>query len=132
MLAFWTRRTEISHENWENKSSGFIFQQPKPKGSSSNPSSLTYRSAPKSSNSNSSGSASNPKPYADKLGKDSHLTQEEKDRRQKNNLCMFCGSKHKTEDCNKRKAMASAKGHAAEVEEPTPASEDLAPMEPEN
>ncbi len=96
------------------------------------PGSSTSGSAPKSSNSNSSGSASNPKPYADELGKDGHLTQEEKDRCQKNNLCMFCGNKHKTEDCNKCKAAASAKGHAAEVEEPAPASEDPAPTEPEN
>ncbi len=102
---YWTRRTEISCENWENKSSGSYSNNPKSKGSSSNPSSSTSGSAPKSSNSNSLGSASNPKPYADKLGKDGHLTQEEKDRRQKNNLCMFCGGKHKTEDCNKCKAV---------------------------
>ncbi len=74
-----------------------------PRGSSSNSSSSTSGSALKSSNSNSLGSTSNPKPYADKLGKDGRLTQEEKDRRWKNNLCMFCGGKHKTEDCNKRK-----------------------------
>ncbi len=129
---YWTRRTEISHENRENKSSSSYSNNPKSKGSSSNPSSSTSGSAPKSSNSNSSGSASNPKPYADKLGKDSRLTQEEKDHCQKNNLCMFCGGKHKTEDCNKPKAMAAAKGRAAEVEEPAPASEDPAPMELEN
>ncbi len=81
---------------------------------------------------NSSGSASNPKPYADKLGKGGCLTQEEKDCCWKNNLCMFCGNKHKTEDCNKCKATASTKGRAAEVEEPAPASEDLALTEPEN
>ncbi len=45
---------------------------------------------------------------------------------------MFCGGKHKTEDCNKCKAVASAKGCAAEVEEPAPASEDLAPTDLEN
>ncbi len=50
----------------------------------------------------------------------------------KNNLCMFCRNKHKTEDCNKHKAVASTKGCAAEIEEPAPASEDLAPSEPEN
>ncbi len=124
---YWTRRTEISRENRENKPSGSYSNNPKSKGSSSNPSSLTSGSAPKSSDSNSSGSASNPKPYADKLGKDGRLTQEEKDRRRKNNLCMFCGGKHKTEDCNKCKATTSTKGRAVEVEEPAPASEDLAP-----
>ena len=45
---------------------------------------------------------------------------------------MFCGGKHKTEDCNKHKATASAKGRAMEVEEPAPAFEDPVPMEPEN
>ncbi len=129
---YWTQRTEVSHENWENKSSSSYSSNPKSKGSSSNPSSSTSGAAPKSSDSNFSGSASNPKLYADKLGKDGHLTQEEKDRCQKNNLYMFCGGKHKTEDCNKRKAMAPAKGRAAEVEEPTPASEEPALMEPEN
>ncbi len=78
---YWTWRTEISCENWENKSSGSYSNNPKSKGSSSNPSSSTSGSAPKYSNSNSSGSTSNPKPYADKLGKDGRLTQEEKDRR---------------------------------------------------
>ncbi len=43
---------------------------------------------------------------------------------------MFCGGKHKTKDCNKCKAAAPAKGCAAEVEEPIPASEDPAPSEP--
>ncbi len=129
---YWTRRTKISCENQENKSSDSYSNNPKSKGSSSNSSSSTSGLALKSSDSNSSGSTSNPKPYADKLGKDGHLTQEEKDHRRKNNLCMFCGGKHKTEDCNKRKAMASTKGRAVEVEESAPASEDLALSEPEN
>ncbi len=129
---YWTWRTEIAREDQENKSSSSYSNNPKSKGSNSNSSSSTSGLALKSSNSNSSGSASNPKPYADKLGKDGCLTQEEKDRHQKNNLCMFCGGKHKTEDCNKRKAMASAKGRAAEIEEPVPASENPALSEPEN
>ncbi len=129
---YWTRRTKISHENRENKTSSSYSNNSKSKGSSSNPSFLTSGSAPKSSDSNSSGSTSNPKPYADKLGKDGCLTQEEKDCHWKNNLCMFCGSKHKTEDCNKCKAMASTKGHAVEVEEPALASEDPALSELEN
>ncbi len=94
--------------------------------------SLCSSSVLKSSDSNSSGSTSNLKPYADKLGKDGCLTQEEKDHCQKNNLCMFCRSKHKTKDCNKCKAAASTKDCAAEVEEPALASEDLALMKSEN
>ncbi len=129
---YWTWRTEIACENQENKSSGSYSNNPESKGSNSNSNSSTSRLAPNSCNSNSSGSTSNPKPYADKLGKDNHLTQEGKDPRQKNNLCMFCGGKHKTKDCNRWKAMASAKGCATEVEEPAPASEDLALTELEN
>ncbi len=129
---YWIQRTEISYENQENKSFGSYSNNPKSKGSNFNSNSSTSGSALRSFNSNSSGSASNLKPFADKLGKDGHLTEEEKDRCQKNNLCMFCGSKHKTKDCNKSKAVASTKGHAVEVEEPAPAPEDLAPMEPEN
>ncbi len=127
-----TWRTKISLKNWENKFSSTYFNNPKSKGSNSNSnsSSLTSGSAPNSFNSNSSGSPSNPKPYADKLGKDRHFTQEEKDHCQKNNL--FYGNKHKTEDCNKCKAVAFAKGYTAKVGELTPASKDLALSEPEN
>ena len=124
---YWTQRTKISRESRDTKYSG-SSNNLKPKGSNSSASGST----PKSTDSNSAGSTSAPKPYADKLGKDGRLTQEEKDRCKKNNLCMFCGGKHKTDDCNKRKAAASAKGHAAEVEELAPASEDLALLELEN
>ena len=68
------------------------------------------------SNSNSGGSnnsSNNKKPYADKLGKDGKLNQAERDRRRKNNLCMFCGGNHKLEDCNKRKKAQDARGRAA-------------------
>ncbi|SJL12794.1 uncharacterized protein ARMOST_16225 [Armillaria ostoyae] len=99
---YWTQRTKISHENQDNKASSSYSNNPKSKGSSSNSNSLASRSTPKSLNFTSSGSTSTPKPYADKLGKDGHLTQEEKDCRKKNNICMFCRSKHKTDNCNKR------------------------------
>ena len=67
------------------------------------------------SNSGSSNNSSNKKPYADKLGKDGKLNQAERDRRRKNNLCMFCGGNHKLEDCNKRKKAQDARGCAASV-----------------
>ena len=93
---------------------------------------------PKSSNSGSTGDASSSsssldttkKPYADRLGNDGKLTPEEKEHCCMNNLCMFCGSKYKTEDCNQCKAVASACGHAAEVSEPS-TSTDLALLESE-
>ena len=36
------------------------------------------------------------------MGPDGKLTQAEKDRRKKFNLCSFCGGKHKFENCDKR------------------------------
>ena len=135
-VQYWTRKTDIACENCDKPSSSSSSSS-KLKGSGSNLSSYNS-TAPKSSNSGSAGSASSSssssgtakKPYADKLGKDGKLMPEEKERHCTNNLCMFCGSKHKTEDCNKRKAAASMHGHAAEVSEP-PASTDLAPSESE-
>lgn len=56
-----------------------------------------------------------PKPYADKLGKDGKLTQEERQRRFTNNLCLFCGgSGHTASDCSK-KSSSAAKARAAQV-----------------
>ncbi|SJL06730.1 uncharacterized protein ARMOST_10072 [Armillaria ostoyae] len=118
-----SQRTEIFYENQNNKASGSYSNNLKFKGSSSNSNSLASGSTLKSSDSNSLGSAFTPKPYADKLGKDGHLTQEEKDCHWKNNLCMFYEGKHKTNDCNKHKATASAKGPTTEVEDSAPASE---------
>ncbi|SJL08315.1 uncharacterized protein ARMOST_11678 [Armillaria ostoyae] len=83
---YWTWRTEISCENWDNKASGSYSNNPKSKGSSSNSNFLASGSTPKSLDATSLGSASTPKPYADKLGKDDHLTQEKKDHHKKNNL----------------------------------------------
>ena len=135
---YWTRKTEIAHENHDKPSSSSSSSSSKPKGSGSNSNSSYNSTVPKSSNSGSVGSASSTpsssgatkKPYADKLGKDGKLTPEEKEHHHMNNLCMFCGSKHKTEDCNKCKAVASTHGHAAEVSEP-PISTDLALSESE-
>ena len=131
---YWTWKTEIVCKNCD-KTSSPSSSSSKPKGLGSNSSSYNSM-VPKSSNSGSTGSASSTssslgaakKPYADKLGKDGKLMPEEKECRHTNNLFMFCSSKHKTEDCNKRKAMASTCGCAAEVSEP-PASTDLAPSE---
>ena len=131
---YWTQKTKIVHENLDKPS--FSSSSSKPKGSGSNLSSSYNSMAPKSSNPGSVGSTSSTssslgtakKPYADKLGKDSKLMPEENECRCMNNLCMFCGSKHKIEHCNKCKAMAFAGGHAAEVSEP-PASTDSAPSE---
>ena len=69
----------------------------------------------KNDKSDKSKSASNP--LADKLGKDGKLTQQERQRRFDNNLCMFCGNAgHTASNCNKASASANkAKGRAAQV-----------------
>lgn len=68
---------------------------------------------PKSS-SNSSSSSSTPKPgvdnsaYAKHLASDGKLKQDEKERRQKNGLCLYCGGKgHDLNSCPKRKSNQS-------------------------
>jgi hypothetical protein len=79
-------------------------KNPKPSGSNSNNKNDKSKSAPN--------------PLADKLGKDGKLTQQERQRRFDNNLCMFCGgSGHTAKDCNKSTSSASkAKARAATTE----------------
>lgn len=65
------------------------------------------------------GGSSPKKPYQDKLTKGGKLTTEERERRTKNNLCMYCGeSGHQASDCPKRKT--PAQGRAATTEAPKP------------
>ena len=56
-----------------------------------------------------------PKPYANKLGSDGKLKPEERERRKKLGLCMFCGGNHATDECNKRPGQASGKAASAET-----------------
>jgi hypothetical protein len=68
------------------------------------------------------------KPYADKLTKTGKLTAEERERRTKNNLCMYCGEAgHSASDCPKRRPETS--GRAATTQptastSATPATEE--------
>jgi hypothetical protein len=66
-------------------------------------------------------SKSAPNPLADKLGKDGKLTQQERQRRFDNNLCMFCGGTgHTANACPKSSSSASkAKGRAAQATDAT-------------
>src|SRR6266545_4183261 len=65
-----------------------------------------------SSSSTSSPSTKAKNPHADKLGKNSKLTSEERDRRFKLQLCLFCGlAEHKVTDCPSTKN--STKGKAS-------------------
>jgi hypothetical protein len=62
-------------------------------------------------------SNSAPNPIADKLGKDGKLTQQERQHRFDNSLCMFCGGTgHMANSCPKSSSSASkAKGRAAQA-----------------
>ena len=57
--------------------------------------------------------------FSDKLGKDGKLTQQERQRRYDNNLCLFCGGTgHTAKDCPKSSSSASkAKARAAQAKE---------------
>ncbi|KAL0566067.1 hypothetical protein V5O48_015949, partial [Marasmius crinis-equi] len=59
-----------------------------------------------------------PNPLANILGPNGKLKPSKLERHKKNNLCVFCGGKHKTDDCNKRKKSAEAKGRAVTVTAP--------------
>jgi hypothetical protein len=105
----------------ESKNSGNT-SAPNKKDSNKKPNS---QSPPKSSPNTSS--TSTPKPsgsskdkpknsISDKLGKNGKLTGDERDRRMKEGLCLYCGEKgHVAHDCPKS---AAAKGRAAKVSAP--------------
>lgn len=137
---YWERKTEQNRETRTSSSSNKIS------GSSKSPTSSS--SFPTSGHSSSSSKPSTPKnppkpgtpktppktpkPYADKLGKDGKLTQEERQRRFANNLCLFCGGAGHTADACPKKSVA-AKGRAAQVAEAPVAPENPpVPAEPKN
>ncbi|KAJ8082523.1 hypothetical protein PM082_008378 [Marasmius tenuissimus] len=98
--------------NNSSRGSGSSSGSNKSSGNSSSNSSGNKSNANSNSGSNLTSNTTNP--VAQYLGKDGKLKPEEKERQKKNNLCMFCGGKHKTDDCRKRSAAGSqAKGCAA-------------------
>jgi Zinc knuckle len=61
---------------------------------------------------------------SDKVGKNGKLTTEERERRIKEDLCLYCGEKgHKAQDCPKSKA-AKARASALTSDEPAAGSAD--------
>lgn len=124
---YWERKTEQARESGSSggksgakspdsklKSSGSGSSSHQPSGNQSSGTSGNRSSGNSSGKSSSSSSSKTPaKSYSDKLGKDGKLTQEERQRRFANNLCLFCGaSGHKLNDCPKKNSTA-AKGRAA-------------------
>ncbi|KAJ3804453.1 hypothetical protein F5876DRAFT_83127 [Lentinula aff. lateritia] len=70
----------------------------------------------KPQNSSNSGQSGGQSPAFNHLGANGKVFPSERERRMKNNLCLFCGGKHQIADCNKQKAWES-KGCAAKVDE---------------
>jgi len=82
---------------------------------------------PQSSSGSASGSSSgSSNPLADKLGKDGKLTQQERQRRFDNRLCMFCGGPgHTAANCSKASSSAAkTKARAAQTKEKDPPTGD--------
>jgi hypothetical protein len=117
---YWTRElekrrdSEAEHSKPNIKSKARSMEpRPTPSSSTSKPKSSSYRT--------SDASSSKPKPaYANKLGSDGKITQTEKERRQKEGLCMYCGGKgHIAADCKKRPIETTAKASKAKSVNPT-------------
>ena len=100
------------------------------KNSSNNSKSTSNTSNSNKSKATSSGNSATKSDISDKL-KDGKLTQQERQRRMDNNLCMYCGGVgHKASECSKSNSSASkAKGRSAKVTATpaTPAKEDPTP-----
>jgi hypothetical protein len=100
------------------------------KGKSSSSNNNSNNSKGNNKNSNKSGktpsSSGSSNPLADKLGKDGKLTQQERQRRFDNQLCMFCGGVgHIAANCPKASSSASkAKARAAKPKEKDPPAGD--------
>jgi hypothetical protein len=138
---YWRREDEKKRDSARNttqtkSSSSTSTSNNRNTGSNSGTSSSTNRSSnptssskPKPGASNSdSGSSSAPKPKPNvELTKDGHITQAERDRRMKNNLCLYCGGAgHVSKDCRKRANPGSTSGRAAQTSETpkTPSNKD--------
>ena len=86
-----------------------------------------------SSGNNSARTSKEKKPYSDKLGKDGKLTQEERQRRFANNLCLFCGGPGHTAGACPKKTSSAAKARAAQATPvATPTEPAKAPEETKN
>ena len=115
----------IDHRYWERKSE--VSRETKPAATnphkpstSSSSSSSSWRSNTKSGSSSAStpkaSSSTSKKPDISHLLSEGKLTDSERQRRIKENLCMYCGaSGHMAKDCRKRNAATTPKARAADV-----------------
>jgi hypothetical protein len=122
---YWMQKDEANQETRNSGNSGNPAKKDSKGNSHSNSNFNSNHPSPKPTSSNIGNSASSgkrseskdkpkPNPLADKLGKNGKLTGEERERRMKEGLCLYCGkSGHVAHDCPKAVA---AKARAASVE----------------
>lgn len=120
---YWRREEEKCRDSWNSGNSSSSTPKTQQQQSSTRTTSTTTTTKatvqkPKSTSSSSSASSSaTPRPYADKLGTDGHVLEEEHERRKRLGLCSYCGGAgHIAKDCKKRPI---ARARAAEVSEAT-------------
>ena len=133
---YWHREAEKARERARNPSGAGHSSGNTRTGQSNPPASGTPRNdransgkkKKSSSNNNPAAkddSAKKAKPYAEKLGKDGKLKPEERERRLKAGLCMFCGgSGHTADECKKKKAISSSTPGTAQGKAATTSTAD--------
>ena len=115
---YWRREDERRRETKSTPSTTKSKSNDKPPSNSSSSSSNNPRPPPPSGGSASTagrpatapaGKPATAKPYSDKLGKDGKLKKEERERRLREKLCLYCGGAgHMSKDCRHRSATARA------------------------
>jgi len=124
---YWERKSEVARQTKSSTSSTSNSASKGNSSASSDSKGKTKEKDNKNKSSDKSKSSSGAKPASSKtpahLGKDGKLTEEERQRRIKDKLCMFCGQPgHMARDCPKSTSKSSkAKAHAAKAVTPAAA-----------
>ena len=122
---YWERRSEAARETLANRApanqeraneKGQMWPNPPAQNAPNqkgNGGDKTASSGSNTSHTNTSGTLKPPSDLASKLGANGRLTQQERQRRMDQNLCLFCGKPgHMAKNCNKA---ATAKARAASI-----------------